>query len=141
MKYIYECEFFSEPKCKKCMLSEHGHCIALGQRPRCPEDGSRSDCPLQPYNPPGKKALTLDELQGKHGKPVYVVCEEFPELNGWYIVHLDKQTGRIECWGYDSIKMDSATYGEWLAYLVEVQTTRRKCAFQGLSAVQIINHN
>lgn len=36
--------------CEHCMLSfskgEHSHCAALGNRPICPEDGCRNDCPL-----------------------------------------------------------------------------------------------
>lgn len=63
--------------------------------------------------------LSLAELSKKNNKPVYVICEEFPNLNGWYIVHVDKQTKRVECWGYDSTKIDSKTYGEWWAYLSE----------------------
>lgn len=52
MKYVYKCEFKGDPECVKCMLSEddgvHSNCMALGSRPRCPEDeGCRKDCPLQ----------------------------------------------------------------------------------------------
>lgn len=36
--------------CEQCMLSfskgEHNHCAALGNRPLCPEEGCRKDCPL-----------------------------------------------------------------------------------------------
>jgi hypothetical protein len=63
------------------------------------------------------EALTIEELTKQNEKPVYVTCEEFPNLDGWYIVHIDKQTKRVECWGYDSTKMDSINYGAWLAYL------------------------
>ncbi len=63
------------------------------------------------------KPLSLEALKKMDGLPVYVNCAEFPELNGWYITHLDKQSGRVECWGYDSTRMDSASYGSWLAYI------------------------
>lgn len=37
--------------CERCMLSfsrgERTHCAALGNRPFCPEDGFREDCPLK----------------------------------------------------------------------------------------------
>jgi hypothetical protein len=37
--------------CGRCMLSftkgERSHCAALGNRPFCPEDGCRRDCPLK----------------------------------------------------------------------------------------------
>jgi hypothetical protein len=62
--------------------------------------------------------LSLKELNKHVGKPLYIVCFEFPKLNGWYIVHFDKQTKRIECWGYDSVKFDSINYNDvWVAYL------------------------
>ena len=36
--------------CEHCMLSfskgEKYHCAALGNRPICPEEGKRKDCPL-----------------------------------------------------------------------------------------------
>ena len=36
--------------CRSCMLSfskgEKDHCAAMGNRPICPEDGKRNDCPL-----------------------------------------------------------------------------------------------
>lgn len=64
--------------------------------------------------------LTLQEFDKHRNMPIYVVCKEYPQLNGWYIVHKDKQTKRIECWGYDSTKFDSKNYGDvWLAYLRE----------------------
>lgn len=37
-------------ECERCVLSfskgERYHCAALGNRPFCPEDGCRKDCPL-----------------------------------------------------------------------------------------------
>ena len=57
MRYVYECVFIDKPKCSRCMLSGakgqdlHGEtvmaCFALGIRPKCPEEGSRTDCPLK----------------------------------------------------------------------------------------------
>lgn len=51
MKYVYICEFNGTPECVKCMLSDddgvHRNCMALGSRPRCPEEGCREDCPLR----------------------------------------------------------------------------------------------
>lgn len=45
---------FSDEKginCCACMLSfsrgERYHCAAIGQRPICPEEGRRRDCPLK----------------------------------------------------------------------------------------------
>jgi hypothetical protein len=64
-------------------------------------------------------ALSIKELKKQIGKPVYIICEEFPDLNGWYVSHFDEQTKRVECWGYNNIKMDSISYGTWLAYLSE----------------------
>lgn len=36
--------------CEQCMLrfseSENNHCVALKDRPMCPEEGCRKDCPL-----------------------------------------------------------------------------------------------
>lgn len=50
-KYVFECYFEDTPKCEWCMLSkntgEHRNCMALGIRPRCPEEGCRKDCPLK----------------------------------------------------------------------------------------------
>jgi len=66
------------------------------------------------------RPLTISQLKKKDKKPVYIICNEFPQLDGWYIVHFDKQTQRIECWGYDSNKFDSINYGTWLAYLNEL---------------------
>jgi len=51
MKYVYECEFIDKPDCNKCMLSnernDKKYCMALGNRPKCPEEGCRKDCPLK----------------------------------------------------------------------------------------------
>ena len=63
--------------------------------------------------------LSLEELIELHGKPVYITCEEFPNLNAWYVAMWDNQCERIICWGYDSTKMDTSTYGTWYAYLEE----------------------
>lgn len=63
------------------------------------------------------KPLTIKQLERRKGLPVYVVCGELPDLNGWYVAYKDKQSGRMECWGYDNTRMDSISYGEWLAYL------------------------
>jgi len=56
LKYILELNFNEKPKCSKCMLSGikgldlDGEsviaCFALGNRPKCPEEGKRKDCPL-----------------------------------------------------------------------------------------------
>lgn len=64
-------------------------------------------------------SLSLEDLMELSGQPVYIICYEFPELNGWYIVHWDDQIKRIQCWGYDGIKMDTCSYGTWMAYLKE----------------------
>lgn len=61
--------------------------------------------------------LSLEELSKLSGQPVYITCEEYPNLNGWYIAVWDKQIQRIQCWGYDSNKMDTCNYGTWQAYL------------------------
>lgn len=47
---VYKCSFYDDIECSHCMLSfskgERYHCAALGNRPICPDDGKRSDCPL-----------------------------------------------------------------------------------------------
>lgn len=57
MKYILECDFTDKPVCDKCMLSfskmssegeSKNYCAALGIRPKCPDEGCRKDCPLNP---------------------------------------------------------------------------------------------
>jgi len=60
MKYVYECYFNDKPECKTCMLSkgdggEYKYCMALGMRPRCPEEGHHVDCPLKPVDPAQEK--------------------------------------------------------------------------------------
>ena len=53
MKAIYEISFDDKRgiECERCMLSiskgEKNICSALGNRPVCPEDGCRKDCPLK----------------------------------------------------------------------------------------------
>ncbi len=84
--------------------------------------GRMNYCPICGKPLGQNKPLTIKELEKRKGLPVYIICNEFPNLNGWYVTHKDKQTGRIECWGYNSTKMDSIKYGEWLAYLCEPLT-------------------
>jgi hypothetical protein len=49
VKLIYVCEFDDKKgvECSMCMLETTGKCIALGNRPKCPEEGKRKDCPLK----------------------------------------------------------------------------------------------
>lgn len=59
MKYILELNFIDKPKCSNCMLSGtkgldlNGEtviaCCALGNRPKCPDEGCHRDCPLKQY--------------------------------------------------------------------------------------------
>lgn len=74
----------------------------------CPICGS-----LLGHNEP----LSLDELLELSGQPVYITCKEYSNLNGWYITAWDSQMQRMQCWGYDGIRMDTGSYGTWLAYL------------------------
>lgn len=55
-KYVLNLYFADKPNCEICMLSfgkighngeTQQHCAALGQRPICPNEGCRKDCPLQ----------------------------------------------------------------------------------------------
>ncbi|MEG0898351.1 MAG: hypothetical protein RSF40_01395 [Oscillospiraceae bacterium] len=55
MDYYFKQTFIDEPDCDRCMLSfqkmgndgeSYPHCAAIGQRPRCTEEGHRKDCPL-----------------------------------------------------------------------------------------------
>ena len=56
MEYILKLSFKDKPECARCMLcSSKGQdlrgetvmaCFALGIKPKCPEEGCRSDCPL-----------------------------------------------------------------------------------------------
>lgn len=58
MKYKLVVLFKDKPKCDKCMLSCNSYnfitdentryCTATGDRPKCPNEGSRNDCPLVP---------------------------------------------------------------------------------------------
>lgn len=60
VRYIYECEFRESPECSMCMLSGSKGlnidgetvmvCYGLGNRPKCPEEGCRKDCPLKPLD-------------------------------------------------------------------------------------------
>ena len=66
---------------------------------------------LTPQNEP----LTLEQLRGMDGEPVWVVLvdERFRDLNGWYLVHHgNAYLARIDDW-----ELDDDEYGlEWLAY-------------------------
>lgn len=51
MEYILNISFKDKPECKYCMLSFSQmdgkvKCAGLANRPKCPEDGARKDCPL-----------------------------------------------------------------------------------------------
>ena len=56
MKYIYNLNFRNEAECIYCMLCRgkgldgNGEsitgCAALGNMPKCPDEGRRNDCPL-----------------------------------------------------------------------------------------------
>lgn len=57
MDYVFKCSFAKVPECNQCMLafskmSTDGetriYCAALGNRPKCADDGHRQDCPLKP---------------------------------------------------------------------------------------------
>jgi hypothetical protein len=58
MKYVLELEFKDKPECINCMLGRYTgknldgesilKCQAIGNAPKCPEDGGyRKDCPLR----------------------------------------------------------------------------------------------
>ncbi|KEZ85568.1 hypothetical protein IO99_13820 [Clostridium sulfidigenes] len=57
MRYVFELSFIEKPKCSSCMLCGvkgldlNGEsviaCFGLGNRPKCPEEGCRKDCPLK----------------------------------------------------------------------------------------------
>lgn len=57
MRYVLELNFRDKPICSSCMLSGVKGldlnresviaCFGLGNRPKCPEEGCRKDCPLK----------------------------------------------------------------------------------------------
>lgn len=69
----------------------------------------------QPTLTPQNEPLTLEQLRGMDGEPVWVVLvdERFRDLNGWYLVHHgNAYLARIDDW-----ELDDDEYGlEWLAY-------------------------
>lgn len=77
----------------------------------CPICGSLTEPQIH------RKPLTIKELRKLDGKPVWVECFEYPEISAYYIAKKDKQTNRMECWGYDNTRFDEINYGEvWVAY-------------------------
>ena len=61
---------------------------------------------------PANEPLTLDELRGMDGEPVYAVCCEMAEDSEWVIIDADEvwANGKCGCFYFDE-------YGTaWLAY-------------------------
>jgi hypothetical protein len=60
MKYVLELSFKASPECISCMFGRYGKkslngesimcCYAIGNAPKCPEEGCRKDCPLREIN-------------------------------------------------------------------------------------------